>query len=82
MAVRSVMGILLQSAIRRNCGLPARRANQSRPGSACPVPEDPGCVIGNEPAPERSLHDPAEARRFLRDLAALHGIASSAVLIV
>jgi hypothetical protein len=55
LAVRSVMGILLQSARRRNWSLPARRAHQRRAGSACPVPEDPGWVTGQEPAPGRRL---------------------------
>jgi hypothetical protein len=55
MAVRTVMGILRESAIRRHWNLPARRAHQRRAGSACPVPEDPGWVTGKEPAPGRRL---------------------------
>jgi hypothetical protein len=55
MAVRTVRGILLSRALRRNCRLPARRAHQRRSGSACPVPEYPGWVSGKEPAPGRRL---------------------------
>jgi hypothetical protein len=55
MAVRSVMGILLSSARRRNCRLPARRAHPRRAGSACPVSESPGWVSGKKLAPGRRL---------------------------